>query len=255
MTAKKKAYESEPVDVKPDNKLDTQFESSKASQHMLKKHGVMPKKKRARDSSAISAVALGGPSQKRMRAIMNRVGSLQSPGSVTSSVSPPATALPIAAACASQLVVPGPLQPLQAASQAASQSTSPGQLKFQALRASAAVPKGHLHATCIADPTVGPAHCQFSIGIAVACRIACIWLCTQRRPTRWFCGMCLPCAQSPRIICMMQPLASLIVTWMPGGHTGHASVSGFSAGVVRAACIVHSPCQLCGTNLVIGPTQ
>ena len=29
----------------------------------------------------------------------------------------------------------------------------------------------------------------------------------------------------------------------------------FSAGVVRAACIVHGPCWTCGTNLFIGPTQ
>ena len=47
-------------------------------------------------------------------------------------------------------------------------------LNFQALRARAAVPKflWHLHATCIIDPTAGPAHRQFPIGIAFACRAA-----------------------------------------------------------------------------------
>ena len=46
--------------------------------------------------------------------------------------------------------------------------------RFQALRASAAVPKLHLHATCIADRTAGPAHRECSIGITVTCRAA--WL-------------------------------------------------------------------------------
>ena len=72
--------------------------------------------------------------------------------------------------------------------------------------------------------------CQCSIGIAVACRTA--WLCTQRRPSRRFWGMCLPQASS-------------IATWIPSGHAGHghhAGASGFSAVVVRALRTAHAGC-------------
>ena len=70
----------------------------------------------------------------------------------------------------------------------------------------------------------------------MACRSA--WLCMQRRPAWQFCDMCLPCAQSPRI--MMQPPASLIATWMPSGHAGHVSLPVLC--VRRALCTAHAGC-------------
>ena len=137
LTAKKKPYDPIPTDVKLDTNLHTQFESSKVSQHMLKMHGVMSKRKRGRDSAAISAVALGGPASKRMRAVMSRVGPLDSPASGATSAS--SAVLPIQAAYASRLVAPLRDAISEAASQANSQAnsqapsqaaSSPGQLKF-----------------------------------------------------------------------------------------------------------------------------
>ena len=122
-----------PIDVKLDINLYTQFESSTVSQHMRKVHNVLSKRKRSRESAAISAVAHGGPSAKRMRAVASRVGPLESQSSGATSAS--SALLPIQSASASRLVAPLREAISEAASQAGSQAgsqaaSSPGQLKF-----------------------------------------------------------------------------------------------------------------------------